>query len=81
MVRIDYFMRKVIKSKQGLEIVTFLKDLCTQGKKPEEIITDNGKEFCNEQMRKLCNTVGIEHRKVSLESYRSNGRIESEIVF
>lgn len=79
-VGIDYFTRrlwgKVIKSKQASEIMTFLKDLCTKGKKPEEIVTDNGKEFCNEQMSELCKTLNIEHRKISIESHRSNGRIE-----
>lgn len=79
-VAIDYFTRRVwarvLKSKQAMGIVNFIKDLCAQGKKTEEIITDNGREFCNEQMRELCRTLNIEHRKVGVESHRSNGRVE-----
>lgn len=79
-VAIDYFTRRawarVVESKHATAIVSLIKELCSQGKKPEEIITDNGKEFCNEQLRELCSTMNIEHRKVGVESHRSNGRVE-----
>lgn len=79
-VAIDYFTRRawarVLKSKHAIGVVDFIRDLCSQGKKPEKIITDSGKEFCNDQMRDLCRTLDIEHRKVGVESHRSNGRVE-----
>ena len=49
------------------------------GNRPEEIITDNGKEFINDEMRQLCKNLDIKHRKVSVESHRSNGRVERVI--
>lgn len=79
-VAVDYFTRRlwgrVLEGKQASEIVKFLKELCLQGKKPEELVTDNGKEFCNNQMDELCRQMKINHRKISIESHRSNGRIE-----
>lgn len=57
-VAIDYFTRRlwgrVIERKSRQEIVQFIKDLCQQGKKPEELITDNGREFINEEFTSLC---------------------------
>nr|AHW68394.1 hypothetical protein NP_09H07 [Nosema pernyi] len=79
-VAIDYFTRrvwaKVIRSKESFRIVEFVKSICSEGKVPEEIITDNGKEFCNSEFRQLCSTLKINHRKVSVESHTSNGRVE-----
>ena len=65
-----------MKNKQAIGIVGFLKELCTQGKNPEEIITENVKEFCNKEMEELCQQLNINHQKVSIESHKSNGRIE-----
>ncbi|WUR04686.1 endonuclease [Vairimorpha necatrix] len=82
-VAIDYFTRRVwdrvIDAKTGEKIVEWVKEMCVQGKKPEEIITDNGKEFVNEGFRQLCKDLSIEHRKVSIEAHRSNGRVERVI--
>jgi hypothetical protein len=79
-VAIDYFTRRVwaevIKSKESFRIVEFVKNICSEGKVPEEVITDNGKEFCNSEFRQLCSTLKINHRKVSVESHTSNGRVE-----
>jgi hypothetical protein len=78
-VAIDYFTRKVwgkvIESKKASEIVEFLKDICV-GEKPEEIVSDNGREFCNEEFKEVCYRLGIRHRLVSVESHVSNGRVE-----
>lgn len=82
-VAIDYYSRRVwgrvIGEKSGNEIYYFIKELCSKGKKPEEIITDNGKEFVNVKIRDLCSELDIEHRKVSIEAHRSNGRVERVI--
>jgi hypothetical protein len=66
---------KVLKNKQAIGIVNFLKELCAKGKKSEEIITDNGKEFCNAEMKDLCGQLNINHQTISIESHKSNGRI------
>ncbi|WUR02940.1 integrase catalytic domain-containing protein [Vairimorpha necatrix] len=68
-----------MENKTGMNVTEFLSKLCEQGKKPEEIITDNGREFYNEGFRELCNRLEIKHRKVSVESHRSNGRAERVI--
>ena len=76
----DYFTRrlwgKVLDNKQAVGIAWILRELCTQGKKPEEIVIDNGLEFCNVEMRELCRQLNINHQKVGIESHKSNGRIE-----
>ncbi|KAF9756190.1 Transposon Tf2-9 polyprotein, partial [Nosema granulosis] len=83
LVLIDYYTRivwgKVLDDKRGSSIVEFVKQLCGNGMHPVEIITDNGKEFINDEMRKLCAELKISHRKVSIESHRSNGRVERVI--
>lgn len=52
-VGIDYYTRlvwaKVLKDKRGSSIVEFMRQLCSSGIQPIEIITDNGKEFFNEE--------------------------------
>lgn len=82
-VAVDYFTRRMwarpLKTKSAAGVIEFLKDLCRQGKKPEEIVTDNGKEFQNDQLREICRILDISHRKVSIESHKSNGRVERVI--
>ncbi|KAM0673736.1 hypothetical protein GVAV_002824 [Gurleya vavrai] len=46
---------------------------------PKEIVTDNGSEFNNQKIKDMFRTYGIEHLKVSVESHRSNGRVERSI--
>lgn len=46
---------------------------------PEEVVTDNGREFDNVEFRKFCNEMGIKHNKVWVESHRSNGKLERVI--
>ena len=61
MVVIDYFNRRVwawpLRRKSAKVVVEFIKDLCRQGKKPVAIVTDNGKEFQNDLLRKLCSNL------------------------
>lgn len=82
LISIDYYTRfvmaKVIKSKSSTAILSVLKDWTSQNA-PEEIITDNGKEFCNENFEKMCTDKKILHTKVAVESHNSNGRIERVI--
>ena len=78
-VAVDYFTRrlwgKVLDNKQAVGIAWILRELFTQGKKPEEVVTDNGREFCNVEMRELCRQLNINHQKVGIESHKNNGRI------
>lgn len=79
---IDYFSRfalgAVIGDKRGSTILNVVKEWC-ESFKPEEFITDNGKEFSNEEFSEYCAKNNILHTKVSIESHRSNGRVERVI--
>jgi hypothetical protein len=83
LVCIDYFTRivkaKVLENKKTDLVVETLKYWMSEGVIPEEIITDNGKEFASEMFRKMCSDYGAKHMKVSVESHRSNGRVERVI--
>lgn len=83
LVGIDYFSRyistAIIKNKSGDSVIEKLKLWFQDGYIPDELITDNGKEFCNTNMREFLSEIGIEHRKVSVENHRSNGRVERVI--
>ena len=50
---IDYFARRMwarmLETKSVAGVVYFLKKLCQRGNKPEEIITDNRREFRSEK--------------------------------
>ena len=45
---------RVLETKETKGVVEFLNEMVSLGDKPEEIITDNGKEFCSEAVRKWC---------------------------
>ena len=79
---IDYFTRFVmgclVENKRSETILDVVRHWCEEGK-PEEIITDNGREFSNEMFTRFCQENRIEHRRVAVESHRSNGRIERVI--
>lgn len=79
LIGVDYFTRyafaEVINNKTAKEILDKIKKW-TVDIKPEEIITDHGKEFCNEDFRRYCIENEITHRVVSIESHGSNGRVE-----
>lgn len=82
LLAIDYHTRFVIgKEVDGLSadsILNTVKEWCNENK-PEEFVTDNGKEFANEKFRKYCQDNKIKHHMVSVESHNSNGRIERVI--
>lgn len=79
LIGIDYFTRyafaRKINDKKTSTIIAILNEWIKDFV-PEEFITDNGKEFSSEEFRIFCINKRIEHRKVSIESHRSNGRIE-----
>ncbi|MGL5708822.1 MAG: hypothetical protein ACRDDF_11260 [Aeromonas sp.] len=79
LVAIDYQTRfvlaEMIRCKNASTIVDIISKWGSSWK-PEELITDNGKEFANEFFRRYCMDEKILHRLVSVESHKSNGRIE-----
>ena len=83
LIGIDYFTRgiavKIVKSKAAQEISDGMREWFMAGIIPKEIISDNGKEFCNEKVDELCRDFNVGHRAVSVESHRSNGRVERVI--
>ncbi|KAF9747733.1 hypothetical protein NGRA_3512, partial [Nosema granulosis] len=80
---IDYFTRKLwgksLGSKSTEEVIRSLEEWIRNDGFPDELITDNAKEFCSEAFEKWCSENDIKHRKVGVESHRSNGRIERGI--
>ena len=82
-VAIDYFTRmvkaEVMPDKCSGSVIGVLREWLNAEECPEEIITDNGKEFVSEEFRKFCIGRKIAHRRVSVESHRSNGRVERVI--
>lgn len=82
LVGIDYYTRslqgELIENKAVETVTEVLRKWCEEYT-PEEIITDNGKEFVNEYFSAFCRDNNIQHTKVSIESHKSNGRIERAI--
>ncbi|KAM0679376.1 hypothetical protein BDAP_000243 [Binucleata daphniae] len=70
---------KYIKRKSAEEIDIAIREWFVRGYIPEELITDSGREFINIQFKEMCKQFGIKHHVVSVESHRSNGRIERVI--
>jgi hypothetical protein len=79
---IDYFTRfcraEVIEEKKSEEVLKILRKWFGV-RQPEQLITDNGKEFCSISFEKFCAERNILHRKIGVESHRSNGRVERVI--
>lgn len=82
MVGVDYFTQyiiaEIIRDKKACTVVNVLRKWSTN-LSPEEIISDNKKEFCSQEVKECMVTKGIEHRKVAPEAHESNGRIERAI--
>lgn len=79
---VDYFTRylfaEVIEDKRSNTVVGVM-ERWTKEYTPEEIITDNGKEFCSKEFNTFCRERRIKHQRISVESHRSNGRVERVI--
>lgn len=80
LVAIDYFTRiamaKVLESKETDLVVRTVEEWMAGGARPEELITDNGKEFTSVKFRVMCYNAEVKLTTVSVESHRSNGRVE-----
>lgn len=72
LVGIDYFLRfvvaEIIKEKSAGQIKKALKNWFGYGGIPEEIITDNGREFSNEMITEYLKNIGIDAVKRSQRS-------------
>jgi len=68
---------KPIPTKTALEVATFLHEdiLCRHGC-PKEILSDQGKEFCNEVVNTLCQNFRIRHALSSPYHPQTNGLVE-----
>ncbi len=65
-----------IKSKSAMEIARQFFKYITIFEPRKEIITDQGKEFCNSIMDELIKLVGVKHRVTSSYHPRTNGLTE-----
>lgn len=78
LVCIDYFTRfvwaELIENKSAETVVKVVEKWCKDNV-PKEVITDNGTELRSKEFRALCREMNIEHRVVSVEAHRSNGRV------
>lgn len=76
----DYYTRKIwmwpLKNKTQEEIAESINKFLEVEEKPEMIITDCGKEFDNNTVKELLNSIGVLHHMTSPENHRANGRIE-----
>ena len=76
---IDYFSRKLfameIGSKEGIKVVNFL-DRLYKEIPFKSIISDNGKEFCNDKVRMWMENKNVKHEFSIPYYHQSNGRIE-----
>ncbi|KAI5177776.1 hypothetical protein PAEPH01_2506, partial [Pancytospora epiphaga] len=82
-VGVDYYTRIVKAGVLGdirtNSVVKVVSEWLDKWKCIKELITDNGKEFCSEKFREMCENKGIKHDKVGVESHRSNGRVKRVI--
>ncbi|KAL8625127.1 hypothetical protein ACOMHN_030761 [Nucella lapillus] len=65
-VAVDYLSKYVeaapLKIKEAPAILTFFDNICSRFGFPKVVITDQGREFCNQLFEDYCNVNGISHR-------------------
>jgi len=68
---------KAIPAKTAIEVTTFLyKDIICRHGCPRELLSDQGKEFCNEVINELCAKFRIRHALSSPYHPQTNGLVE-----
>ncbi|XP_069104102.1 uncharacterized protein [Argopecten irradians] len=76
----DYFTKwpevKAIRSKSAIEISEFIVEIICRHGTPKVILTDQGREFCNEMNEELCQRLNIEHKVTSAYHPQTNGLTE-----
>ena len=78
----DYFSKwaevAVFREVKKETIVNFIKrNIIFRNGVPRYIITDNGKEFYNKSMDKLCNDFGFKQHNSSMYNAPANGLVEA----
>ncbi|KAI5166905.1 hypothetical protein NEIRO03_1797 [Nematocida sp. AWRm78] len=80
---IDYHTRAMImtllENRTTEEIKRAMNEWIEKRGKPEEIVTDNAREFISNEIWKYLIDKQIKHRRVSVESHQSNGQVERVI--
>lgn len=69
---------KAIPDKEAVTVANAIhKELILQHGAPEILLSDNGKEFCNDTLAYVCQEYGIEQHFTSPYTPRSNGKTEN----
>ena len=69
---------RVIPDKEAVTVANAVyKDLILQHGAPEILLSDNGKEFCNDTLAYVCEEYGIKQHFTSPYTPRSNGKTEN----
>ncbi|ELQ74545.1 LTR Retrotransposon [Trachipleistophora hominis] len=83
MIAIDYFSRIIwvrdVGNRRKETIIEKMNELVEEWGVPEMIITDNTKEFVAIETKNWMTEARIIHEKTSVESHKSNGRVERVI--
>ncbi|XP_021371504.1 uncharacterized protein LOC110462052 [Mizuhopecten yessoensis] len=79
-VMTDYLTKwsevKAIRTKTAEEIALFITETICRHGTPEVILTDNGREFCNQVNDNLCRQLNIDHRVTTPYHPQTNGLTE-----
>src|SRR5439155_13854081 len=68
---------KPILTKTALEVATFIhEEILCHYRCPKEILSDQGKEFCNKVVNALCQNFRIHHALSSPYHSQTNGLVE-----
>jgi len=67
---------KVIEDKSAHSVSEALLDWCVTYGIPEEVVSDNGKEFCNQTVQQLWDKLKIKHNTTTPYHPRANGAAE-----
>ena len=77
---IDYYSSYpeayILKEITSREVIKALTDIFARFGFPEELVSDNGKQFISEEFEAFLKSCGIRHIRVSPYYARSNGKLE-----
>lgn len=77
---IDYYTREAsirkLKNKSSSSVRKALEDIFSEKGTSKTLVTDNGKEFINNEIKELLNVNLVSHHRIAVEKHQSNGRIE-----
>ena len=80
MTYIDYYSSypeaHILRQITSREVIRVLTDIFARFGFPEELVSDNGKQFVSAEFENFLKTCGIKHTRVSPYFARSNGKLE-----